>query len=153
MKKSLWLFSQKKKASRYQNEMVNLRASRFATDTLPYDGSKEGWSLATKAGPVGPYSELKEDGQLTMQLQTSSTSGVWVDDSIGTSLKWLRSLPPDEYRTGAIRCLEVALFLLDDRAVERHGYSNSEEERSTPPDRSRLPTDKEWLKILNGLFF
>lgn len=134
--------------------MVNLRKARFATDTLPYDESKQGWSLATHAGSVAPYTELKDNGHLVMKLHTGSNlnSGAWVDDSIAFSLKWLRSLPADDYRNGAIRCLEVALFLLDDRAVERHGYSDAEDERATPPDRQRVPTDKEWLKVLNGLF-
>lgn len=131
--------------------MVNLRESRFATDKLPFDESKLGWSLATKTGRIGDYAELKEDGQVALQLHTKERNGAWVDDSIALSLKWLRSLPPDPYYARAIKALEVALFVLDDRAVNRHGYSGSQDERLTPPDRARLPSQKDWGDVLDSV--
>lgn len=131
--------------------MVNLRQSRFSTDKLPFDESKLGWSLATTPGRLGDYVELKEGGEVALQLHTKEGSGAWVDDSISLSLKWLRSLPPDPYYAKAIQALKVALFVLDDRAVNRHGYGSSEEERLTPPDRGQLPSEKEWVEILHSL--
>lgn len=131
--------------------MVNLRLSRFTNDTLPYDESKEGCSLATNAGQLAPHVELKEDGEVDVQLHTTNRSGLWVDDLIGFSMKWLRSLPRDSYRTHAITALLVAMFVLDDRAVDRHGYSESAEERLTPPDKARLPSDEEWMAVLHSV--
>lgn len=131
--------------------MVNLRESRFSADKLPFDESKLGWSLATNTGRLGAYAELREGGEVALQLHTKERSGAWVDDSISLSLKWLRSLPPDPYYARAITALEVALFVLDDRAVNRHGYSSSEEERLTPPDRNRLPSCQAWSEVLDSV--
>lgn len=139
--------------SRARFTMVNLRESRFAKDTLPYDNSKQGWSLATYTGKLGEHIELNRAGEVTFELHTDKRGGLWVDDMIAFSAKWLRSLkaPLDAHQVKALTALEVALFVLDDRAAKRHQYSESAEEAGSVPDRTSLPTEHEWLAILHSL--
>ena len=102
--------------------MVTSREQRFDDSIFPYDADKT------------------QPGQLSIQLHTATQSSMWADDLVALARTWLWSLPGDDYRKGAITALQVALFALDDRAVERHA-----------PDKDRLPTREEWIKMYSGL--
>ena len=123
--------------------MPNLRAARFTDDVFAYDATREGWSLAAASEEVGkkyPNTELTSDGFLKIRIHTPDQGGAWVDDLIGLSRVWLRSLPQDESRDLAAKLLTTANFLLDQRATNRHNWSESEEEKSTAPNKDSLLT-------------
>lgn len=130
--------------------MPNLRAARFTDDVFAYDETREGWSLAAASEEVEkkyPNIELTSDGFLKIRIHTPDQGGAWVDDLIGLSRVWLRSLPQDESRNLAAKLLATANFLLDQRATNRHNWSESQEEKATPPDKTSIITDADQYLI------
>ncbi len=136
--------------------MPNLRAARFTDDVFAYDATREGWSLAAASEEVEkkyPNTELTSDGFLKIRIHTPDQRGAWVDDLIGLSRVWLRSLPKDESRDLAAKLLNTANYLLDQRATKRHNWSESSDETSTPPQKNTRMThaDLQLLQCLTNL--
>ena len=84
-----------------------------------------------------------EDGKLGKHVEgeemhikfNGEDSGCYPDDVIGVIRDVLCSFEnPDKYTVEAISLLQKAIEVLDKRAVEKHGYSWSENEKNyTPP--------------------
>ena len=133
--------------------MPNLRASRFTEDVFAYDETKNGWSLAASADEIKnkyPYTSLSDEGILKIRLHTPDDQGAWVDDLIGLSRTWLRSLPSDSNREMAAKLLRTANLLLDQRATARHNWNESSEEKATPPNKDSILTPDD-LQIIKQL--
>jgi hypothetical protein len=132
----------------------NYRQQRFSPIRYEYDperGNK--WAAFPVSIGVLPETndqiELTSDNKLVIQLFDEDHDTGFHVDSVGSIYgRWLMTLKSDRWRSDAIKCNNVGLVLLDDRAVEQtKNYSDSEPERLTPPDMDILPTEQEWMEI------
>jgi hypothetical protein len=84
-----------------------------------------------------------------INFRTNAVDGVFVEDIGGIYGRLIAStILQDEYRKDAIICNTVGLIRQDNRTVDKHGYSNNEEEKECKPTLDMLPSEEEWMAIL-----
>ena len=140
----------------FESRGYNYREERFTKRSYPFDKSQgeKRAAFATTPGilkDTGGAVELTDDNQLVVQLfNKDHDTGFFVDDVIAFGKRMLASLPKDAHREAAIRHLETALCMLDERAVAMHGYKDSPMELATPPPPEMM-MDLSEFKNLHGL--
>jgi hypothetical protein len=134
------------------------RVERFNSTPYPFDpNAGSAWaSLATAPGVLshtGGQASLTPEYELRIALfNKNNDKGLYVDDVIALSARWLRSLRQDPEREAAAELLSCALLLLDSRSVKAHGYEDSPLEAANPPPKDRIvPSEPRWQQLRSML--
>lgn len=138
----------------FESRTHNYRAERFAPKSYPFDQTRgEQWAaFATTPGVLsdtGGQVELTVDNKLIIQMfDKGHDTGFFVDDVIMIAKRILASLPQDDRRKAAMRHLETALYMLDERVMKNgHAYEDSPEEAVTPPPLSMKMSPTELVEL------
>lgn len=74
--------------------------------------------------------------------------GFYADDVLAFVRDWLLSSPGDAHQQAAATAINGALLILDNRAVERHGYNQSPLEKAAAPDvKAVVGGEKNWDQL------
>jgi hypothetical protein len=141
-----------------EQKEFNFRKSRF--NTTPFSIDKEravNWNaIPTTVGylpETNNHVEITQDNKLIIQLHDKEHRGYYIDDILGLGNRILNTLAFDPYRADAMVCIETALISLDNRAVQKHGYSGDKEEREyNPKTEIQTPTLEEWIAIYHRIY-
>lgn len=132
------------------------RVARFQFDKFEFDPTKaaECSSLCVRDGEIpNTNSQIRVDSnQLIINLfSNANNKGCFIDDVLSFLIRWIGSLPHTDDRARAAGALKVALLLLDQSAVNKHGYKESPQEAANPPDAERIaPSPDDWEFIFKS---
>lgn len=142
----------------YNSYDFNYRKARFfpAWFNVCQLSAKRFAALPTKPGflpGTNQQAHLDEKQTLAIKLfHKDNDLGLHIDGVLGqVMVPWLQMLTPDPHRTQAAHCLKMAVRVLDQRSMQRHGYNESPNEKAIEPPALSC-TREDWIKIYDDAF-